>query len=61
MFEVQAEVQKRFPEEPGVAQHEGDQEASQATVAVEERVNGLELDVGQAALTRTGSPSSGRG
>ena len=25
VFEVQAEVQKRLPEEPGVAQHEGDQ------------------------------------
>ena len=56
VLEVQAEVQKRLPEEPGVAQHEGDQEAPQATVAVEERMNGLELDVGQAGLDENGKP-----
>ena len=54
VFEVQAEVQKRFPEEPGVAQHESDQEAAQATVAVEEGVNGLELNMRQASLDENG-------
>ena len=44
-FEVQAEVQKRLPEQSGVAQHEGDQQSSQPPVAVEEGMDGLELDV----------------
>ena len=38
-------VQKWLPEEPGVAQHEGDQQSSQPPVAVEEGMDGLELDV----------------
>ena len=54
MFEIQAEVQKRLPEEPGVAQHQGDQQSSQAAVAVQERVNGLELNMRQAGLDENG-------
>ena len=44
-LEVQAEVQKRLPEQSGVAQHEGDQQSSQPPVAVKEGVDGFELDV----------------
>ena len=55
-LEVKAEVEERIAQESGVAEHEGDQEASHAAVAVEEGVNGLELDVGQAGLGEDGKP-----
>ena len=45
--EEQAEIQQRLLEDPGVVQQECDEEPSDTPVAVQERVDGLELHVCQ--------------
>ena len=42
------------PEKSGLAQHEGDQQSSQPTVAVEKRVDGFELNMRQPGLDENG-------
>src|SRR6185312_15385129 len=54
LLEVEAEVEERLPERTLVAENERDEEAPEPAVAVEERVNGLELDVDQGRLQQRG-------
>ena len=43
LFEIQAEVQQRLAQHAALTQQKGDQQAAESAVAVEERVNRLEL------------------
>src|ERR1022692_781298 len=47
LFEVEAQIEDRFPQDAGRTQHECDEQPAKAAVAIEERVNCLELDVDQ--------------
>ena len=49
-LQVIAQVEQRALEDLPLAEQEGDQEPSHAAVAVDERVDGLELGVGQGAI-----------
>jgi hypothetical protein len=50
LFEIQAEVEQWLAQGPSSTEQEGDQEPSQASVAIEERVNRFELNVSKAGL-----------
>ena len=45
LLEVEAEIQERLVEHSCVEEHQHDQEPPDPTVAVQKRVNGLELGV----------------
>ena len=47
LLEEQAQVEQRLLQNPGIDQHQHDQEPAQATVAVQKRVDGFELHMGQ--------------
>ena len=47
LLEEQAQVEQRLIEHAGVDQHQNDQQPAEAAVAVEKRVDCLELHVGQ--------------
>jgi hypothetical protein len=49
-FEVEAQIQHRLRQHPLGTKQQGDEEAAQTAVAVEERVDSLELHVGQRRL-----------
>src|SRR5579872_2216946 len=50
LLEEQAEIENRLTKHAGGAQQEGDQQPAEATVAVEERMDRLKLDVCEARL-----------
>src|SRR5262245_48289643 len=45
LFEIEAQVEQRFRQHAAVMQHEGNQQAADAAVAVKKRVKRLELHV----------------
>jgi hypothetical protein len=47
LLQVEAQVEERLAQDPAVTEQQGDQEPAHPSVAVEERVDGLELDVRQ--------------
>ena len=47
LLEEQAQVEQWLIEHAGVDQHQNDQQPAEAAVAIEKRVDGLELHVGQ--------------
>ena len=54
LLEVKAEIEERLSERALVAENERDEEVPEPAVAVEERVNGLELNVDQGSLQQRG-------
>ena len=54
LLEVKAEIEERPSERALVAENEHDEEAPAPAVAVEERVNGLELNVDEGRLQQRG-------
>lgn len=55
-LEVEAQVQDRLRQRPLGTQEQRDEESSEATIAVEKRVNGLELHVGEPGLDQRWRP-----
>lgn len=47
LLEEQAQLEQRLLQHPGIDQHQHDQQPAQSAVAVQKRVDGLELHVGQ--------------
>lgn len=54
LFEVKAEVEQRLMENALRTQQESDQQAAQTAIAIEEGVNGLELDMNEGRLDQGG-------
>jgi hypothetical protein len=50
LFEIETQVQDRFPQHAGGAEQERDQQATKTSVAVKERMDRLELDVNEGRL-----------
>ena len=50
LLEIEAEVEKRLREHAAVVEQQGDQQPADATVSVQERMDGLELHMGQRSL-----------
>ena len=57
-FQKQAEIEKRTAESPVRTKIEGDQQASNSTVSIEERVYGFELDMQQAGFDECGKAAA---
>jgi hypothetical protein len=49
-LEVKGEIEERLAEDTLRAENEGDEQTAETTIAIEERVNGLELDVSEGGL-----------
>jgi len=47
LFEMQAQIQQRLPQHAGILQDQRDHQPAHTAVAVEERVDGLELQMRQ--------------
>ena len=54
LLQIQAEIQERLAQHPGVAQQQGYEQPAHAPVAVEEGVDGLELHVRESRLQQRG-------
>jgi len=54
LFEEEAEVEEWLTEQTAVVEEEGDEQAAEAAVAVEEGVDGLELDVSERGFEEDG-------
>ena len=53
-LQVEREVEERLGEQPAVVEQERDEEAAETAIAIEEGVDGLELDVGERGLQQEG-------
>ena len=56
LLEKEAQIEKRLTQRAAVMQHEGDQKAPHPSVAVEEGMDGLELDMSEAGPQEQGQP-----